>query len=150
MAHKTLIGGTAYEISGGKTLINGTAYEIKNGKTLVGGTVYEVGFIPVITFQGNGAGSEQTYCEVDGVKYTSKTQTSIKVPIGTTITCVAIKPSGVTNSAMIVVNGTIVAKSQGGNYFETVSYEYIVKCSATIDILGQTAAGNGQIKIIED
>lgn len=44
MAHKTLIGGTAYEISGGKTLINGTAYSIKNGKTLIGGTVYEIGF----------------------------------------------------------------------------------------------------------
>ena len=44
MAHKTLIGGTAYEISGGKTLVNGTAYSIDKGKTLVGGTAYEVGF----------------------------------------------------------------------------------------------------------
>lgn len=44
MAHKTLIGGTAYEVSGGKTLVNGTAYEIKSGKTLVGGTAYDVGF----------------------------------------------------------------------------------------------------------
>lgn len=44
MAHKTLIGGTAYEISGGKTLVGGTAYSIAGGKTLVGGTVYEVGF----------------------------------------------------------------------------------------------------------
>lgn len=44
MAHKALIGGTAYEISGGKTLIDGTAFSIKNGKTLIGGTAYEVGF----------------------------------------------------------------------------------------------------------
>lgn len=44
MAHKTLIDGTAYEISGGKTLVNGTAYSIDKGKTLVGGTAYEVGF----------------------------------------------------------------------------------------------------------
>lgn len=44
MAHKTMIDGVAYEISGGKTLVNGTAYSIKNGKTLVGGTVYAVGF----------------------------------------------------------------------------------------------------------
>ena len=44
MSHKTLIGGTAYEISGGKTLVNGTAYSIDKGKTLVGGTAYEVGF----------------------------------------------------------------------------------------------------------
>lgn len=46
MGHKTLIGGTAYEISGGKTLVNGTAYSIDKGKALVGGTAYEVGFAP--------------------------------------------------------------------------------------------------------
>ena len=31
MAHKTLIGGTAYDITGGKTLIDGTAYEVGFG-----------------------------------------------------------------------------------------------------------------------
>ena len=45
MAHKTLIDGTAYEISGGKTLVNGTVYSIKNGKTLVDGTAYDVIFV---------------------------------------------------------------------------------------------------------
>lgn len=44
MAHKTLIGGTAYEISGGKTLVGGTAYSIDKGKALIGGTAYEIGF----------------------------------------------------------------------------------------------------------
>ena len=44
MAHKTLINGTSYEISGGRTLVNGTGYSIDKGKTLVGGTAYEVGF----------------------------------------------------------------------------------------------------------
>lgn len=51
MAHKTLINGTAYEISGGRTLVNGTGYSIDKGKTLVGGTAYEVGFqsfVPVL------------------------------------------------------------------------------------------------------
>lgn len=43
MAHKTLIGGTAYEIGGGRTLVGGTAYSIDKGKTLVGGTAYEIG-----------------------------------------------------------------------------------------------------------
>lgn len=50
MAHKALIGGTAYEISGGNSIVNGTAYSIDKGKTLVGGTAYEVGlggFTPV-------------------------------------------------------------------------------------------------------
>lgn len=44
MAHKTLINGTAYSVSGGKTLVNGTGYSIKNGKTLVGGTAYGIEF----------------------------------------------------------------------------------------------------------
>ena len=44
MAHKTLVNGTSYEISGGKTLVNGTAYSISGGKTLVGGTSYGIGF----------------------------------------------------------------------------------------------------------
>jgi hypothetical protein len=44
MAHKTLIGGTAYEISGGKTLVDGTTYNINGGKTLVGGTAYKIEF----------------------------------------------------------------------------------------------------------
>lgn len=52
MAHKTLIGGTAYEISGGKTLVNSTSYEIDKGKTLVGGTSYDIDFnnICYVTF----------------------------------------------------------------------------------------------------
>lgn len=44
MAHKTLVNGASYEISGGKTLVGGTAYSISGGKTLVGGTAYEIGF----------------------------------------------------------------------------------------------------------
>ena len=45
MAGKTLIGGTAYDISGGKTLVNGTSYSIAGGKTLVGGTAYDISFL---------------------------------------------------------------------------------------------------------
>ena len=46
MAHKTLIGGTAYEVKGGKTKVNGTAYGIAKGRTLVGGTGHEIPFSP--------------------------------------------------------------------------------------------------------
>ena len=45
MAHKTLIGGTTYDITGGKTLVSGTSYSVKNGKVLIGGTVYDISFI---------------------------------------------------------------------------------------------------------
>lgn len=44
MAHKTLIGGTAYEISGGRTLIDGTGYSIDKGRTKVDGTGYDIAF----------------------------------------------------------------------------------------------------------
>ena len=57
MAHKTLVGGTAYEISGGKTLVNGTAYSIDRGKTLISGTAYEVGFGVPVTLTIVGVGS---------------------------------------------------------------------------------------------
>ena len=45
MAHKTLIAGTAYDISGGKTLVGGTAYGVSAGKTLIGGTTYGVNLV---------------------------------------------------------------------------------------------------------
>lgn len=55
MGHKTLIGGTAYEIQKGKTLVDGTGREISGGRTLVNGTGYGISFgtplssIPVAT-----------------------------------------------------------------------------------------------------
>lgn len=44
MAHKSLVGGTAYEITGGNTKVGGTNYSIKKGRTLVGGTGYDISF----------------------------------------------------------------------------------------------------------
>lgn len=52
MAHKTLISGTAYSVSGGRELIGGTGYGCKGGKTLIGGTAFTVPFskgIPLST-----------------------------------------------------------------------------------------------------
>lgn len=45
MAHKALIGGTAYSITGGRTLIGGTGYGISKGRTLIGGTGYDISFV---------------------------------------------------------------------------------------------------------
>ena len=42
--HKTLIGGTGYEVKGGRVLIGGTGYSIKKGRTLIGGTGYDISF----------------------------------------------------------------------------------------------------------
>ena len=48
MAHKTMIGGTSYNVTGGKCLVSGTEYNISGGKTLVNGTGYNISFAPVI------------------------------------------------------------------------------------------------------
>lgn len=52
MAHKTLISGTAYSVTGGRELIGGTGYGCKDGKTIIGGTAFTVPFskgIPLST-----------------------------------------------------------------------------------------------------
>lgn len=46
MNHKTIIGGTAYDVKGGKCLVNGTVYSVKKGRTLIGGTGYDITFAP--------------------------------------------------------------------------------------------------------
>lgn len=43
-AHKTLVGGTAYTVKGGKCMVNGTVYNIKKGRTLIGGTGWDITF----------------------------------------------------------------------------------------------------------
>ena len=52
MAHKTLIFGTAYSVTGGRELIGGTGYAKKKGRVLVNGTGYDIPFssgIPIGT-----------------------------------------------------------------------------------------------------
>lgn len=42
--HKTLVDGTAYDVTGGKCLVNGTVYNILKGRTLIDGTGYDITF----------------------------------------------------------------------------------------------------------
>ena len=132
MAHKTMIDGVAYEISGGKTLINGTAYSIDKGKTLVGGTAYEVGFAPpvaTVTITTGWVGNPTItygYVSIDGVQY--KTGTTLELPIGTEIYCyVSYSPRKEEPASFIELNGTTVATgvqiSAGSGYAE---YYYAV------------------------
>lgn len=44
MAHKTLLGGTAYTVAGGRELIDGVSYTKKQGKTCIDGAAYTLGF----------------------------------------------------------------------------------------------------------
>lgn len=78
MAHKTLIDGTAYDISGGKALHAGTGYDIASGKTLVDGTGYDIAFssgIPVKIVGGENRTTKPVlaYVEYNGTKYKNTT-----------------------------------------------------------------------------
>lgn len=77
MAHKTLINGTSYDITGGRCLVGGTAYDIKKGRTLVGGTGYDISFEPGTTIIIEGTGGWETSnlvtINVNGVKQTQNT-----------------------------------------------------------------------------
>lgn len=148
MAHKTLVGGTAYSISGGKTLIDGTAYSIKNGKTLVGGTAYEVGFAPAgatVTIIGNGGNYANVV--IDGVTY--NTAAEVVVPIGTAITC-SVKSDNDASPGIIMRNFEQVACG-----VPSAQHEYTVVSDVTI-ALGQadpSAVGQavgGHISIVDE
>lgn len=41
-SHKTMIGGTIYDVTAGKCMVGGTVYDIQKGLTMVGGTIYEI------------------------------------------------------------------------------------------------------------
>lgn len=123
MAHKTLIGGTAYEIGGGKTLVNGTARSIDKGKTLVGGTVYEVGFGPstaILTL--NTSTTKMTDVIINGTEYS--TTTTLEVPIGTVVRCRVDSESS--KEGYVDVNDHTVFNSYYGYY------DYVVTGNATI------------------
>jgi hypothetical protein len=65
MAHKTLVGGTAYDTKGGKCLVGGTGYGIKKGRTLVGGTGYDISFATELRL-GSIPEGELVYLEENG------------------------------------------------------------------------------------
>lgn len=71
MAHKTLIGGTVYEVNGGKVLVSGTSYGIASGKTMVNGTGYDITFATIISFtiQLDGEAYPTTYYAEDGMTW---------------------------------------------------------------------------------
>lgn len=127
MAHKPLIGGTAYEIVGGKDLIGGTVYEKDHGKTLVGGTVYEVGFAKMVTITLLGSVSSWAI-NANHVVHNGTTYTSLgtfEAAVGDTIT---VHAGGAATASSIYLNGTQVAS---GIHCD---YQYIVGGNATIEV----------------
>lgn len=98
MAHKTLIDGTSYEVTGGRTLVDGTGYDVTGGRTLVDGTGYDVGF--GVTWA---VYSVETVFVYDGT-YTTKT-------VSATLSNIYCKDSNYTyiwksDGAPVALNGT--------------------------------------------
>lgn len=101
MAHKTLIGGTAYTIKGGKDLIDGTSYAKKQGKALVAGTAQTIAFSKKIKVTITGTGNTSlAYVTYKGTKYVSAT--TLEADMGETITLSA---SSMQGTAKVTVEG---------------------------------------------
>lgn len=149
MAHKTLINGTAYEITGGRTLVNGTGYSIASGKTMVGGTVYEVGFAKPVTITVTGTGLDG-YVDIthNGTKYSSAT--TFTANVGDTIRCRCVECYGGYPTTYIRVNNLTMVYT---NEDDDISYEYTVVSDATINLYVNGASEKrervGQIDITE-
>lgn len=114
-AHKTLVGGTAYTVKGGKCMVGGTVYSIKKGRTLIGGTGYDVTFDRKLKVTITGTG-DATYAwvEINGVRYTGPA--TVEVDKQTVITCYAKTSYPMTNSGIFINNTLVAATSTAGNY----------------------------------
>lgn len=124
MAHKTLISGTAYSVTGGRELIGGTGYDCKAGKTLINGTAFEVRFAELVTInisKDSSTGDSSAYIIHNGVQYSSG---EIEVEVGDTIICSI--PSHRGKGSLIIDNKTII------NGASVVSYSYVVESNIQI------------------
>lgn len=141
MAHKTLISGTAYSVTGGRELIGGTGYGCKAGKTIIGGTAFDV---PIgspkytLTIQ-NANISNGAYVAYVGENYGTGT---LRITVGDTVKIlVSSNTSGVLGNVSAKLNGagTLVYKGINGL---TKSYEYTPAANATIKF-SRTYSGKG-------
>lgn len=124
MAHKTLISGTAYSVTGGRDLIGGTGYDCKAGKTLINGTAFEVRFAELVTInisKDSSTGDSSAYIIHNGVQYSSG---EIEVEVGDTIICSILSHRG--KGSLIIDNKTII------NGASVVSYSYVVESNIQI------------------
>lgn len=153
MASKTLIGGTAYEISGGKTLVNGTAYNIKNGKTLIDGVIHDVNFLYKViigySFWGDSSVTigDTTYCKSPNGD--TNEVVTLYLSAETIISC---QVKGVKSyKGFVRVNGNIVAETAEGTP-ETITYNYVLNSNVEISqgINGEALMHGSTINITEN
>lgn len=144
MAHKTLIGGTAYEIKGGRDLIGGTGYAKKSGKALINGTAYSIEFGPsgpfTLRIKATNNGNIDYYVKITEngnqiYQGMSKFDTVKSLEKGTVVT--------VTASLETQVNGVKVAGS-----FETYTFEIMSDVTITPSWVNEGSSRMGWVAAI--
>lgn len=123
--HKTLIGGTAYDVKSGKCLINGTAYAIQKGRTLINGTGYDIALISlkkhIITMSSDrdNINPNDSYVTINGTTYHPYPNYEIEVDGDVQIT---VGVYGSMGGSTITLNGVVVKQvssfSEGSYTFE--------------------------------
>ena len=129
MAHKTLISGTSYSVTGGRELIGGTGYGCKAGKTIIGGTAFDVPFGSseyTLTISGGSTESNGAYVEYGGMKHASGT---LHIPVGGNVDVIVGYYS--INLANVTLIGAGTLKELGSSG-ATKRYEYTPASNATI------------------
>lgn len=130
MAQKVLIGGTAYELSGGKALKDGSAYSIKNGKTAIDGVAYDISLSKELSVDMQGS-FVYTTVSINGVSYTSAGVVKAEPNTRVTVT-VSGSPAAITNSA-VYYNGSKVATGQKRGYqIIPATYSFTLKSDTII------------------
>lgn len=143
MAHKVCIGGTAYEIDGGKAMVGGTVYEIDHGVANVDGTAYEVGFGPAmctVTFpNGNGVYSkyQSNYAGVDNINGEALPwgNTETEVPVGSVMHCYYYTAQrDASGRGTIIVNGATVSTKafEKMDAYRKETYDFTITKDTTV------------------
>lgn len=123
MAHETKIGGTAYEITGGRILVGDTGYDIASGRTLIGGTGYDVKFFDgLMVYDGTFREGEFSYSTFRSGGATPSTSPTISTDGEITTSSVyMVNPNNPDNSCIwfhILYIGTIDVTNYNSLHFE--------------------------------
>lgn len=138
MAHRNMVGGTAYDTTGGRALVDGAVYGIQKGKTMVDGTAVEVGFlsniIPVIITKGRSSTTDAyvRFVTPEGTNAKRAAVGEYEMVRGGTFEAY-VNVSGYTSYSTIYLNDVAVATAQGFSK----TYKFVPDCkSITVEITG--------------
>lgn len=125
--HHTLIGGTAYAVSGGSALINGTKYQIGGGTTLIDGTKKSIQFVRAVTVTvtrnyTDGGPPRSSFVTYNGTAYSAGSSFTANAGEQITVKVGDENSSGTYYSGCkITLNGVAVTPNLSGQYTLTLT-----------------------------